>query len=140
VSGLTLPKTLAAGSSTTATVKFAPTTTGAASGSVAFVSNASNSPATVTLSGTGSTATVAHAVDLTWSASTTSTVVGYKVYRGSQSGGPYALLTTSAVSGSTYTDNSVQSGQTYYYAVSAVDASGAESALSNEATAAIPIP
>src|SRR5205814_4879720 len=98
VSGLALPKTVAAGSSTTATVKFAPTTAGAASGSVAFVSNATNSPATVTLSGTGSTSSVAHAVDLAWSASTTSTVVGHHVYSGTQRAGPYALLTASAVS------------------------------------------
>ena len=79
-------------------------------------------------------------MDLSWNVSTTSTVVGYRVYRGTQSGGPYALLSTSTVSATTYTDNTVQSGQTYYYAVTALDGSGAESAFSTEAAAAIPIP
>jgi Abnormal spindle-like microcephaly-assoc'd, ASPM-SPD-2-Hydin len=52
ISGLT-PLTLAAGQSTTFGVKFAPTAAGSVSGSVLVSSNATNSPAMITLSGSG---------------------------------------------------------------------------------------
>src|SRR5579875_715869 len=53
VSGLSLPLILHGGQSVSLLVSFAPTVTGSATGSVSVVSNASNSPATVALSGTG---------------------------------------------------------------------------------------
>jgi fibronectin type 3 domain-containing protein len=37
-----------------------------------------------------------------------------------------------------YTDNTVQSGQTYYYWVTAVDSSGNESSFSSDTSATIP--
>jgi hypothetical protein len=52
-SGLILPATLTAGQSTTLSVIFAPTVAGSVAGSVSVVSNATNSPATITLSGSG---------------------------------------------------------------------------------------
>jgi hypothetical protein len=52
-SGITLPLSLAAGQSTSFSVAFAPTSAGSLSGSVAVVSNATNSPATISVSGTG---------------------------------------------------------------------------------------
>jgi hypothetical protein len=52
-SGITLPLSLAAGQSTSFGVSFAPTSAGSLSGSVSVVSNATNSPATISLSGTG---------------------------------------------------------------------------------------
>ena len=52
-SGITLPLTLAAGQSTSFSVTFAPTSAGSLSGSVTVLSNATNSPATISLSGTG---------------------------------------------------------------------------------------
>jgi hypothetical protein len=52
VSGLSQPQTVAAGQSATLTVTFAPTVPGSATGTLAVVSNATNSPATVSLSGT----------------------------------------------------------------------------------------
>ena len=51
--GLTTPATLAGGSSTTFSVVFTPSSTGSVTGSVSLVSNASNSPAAIALSGTG---------------------------------------------------------------------------------------
>jgi Abnormal spindle-like microcephaly-assoc'd, ASPM-SPD-2-Hydin len=56
VSGLTLPLNLTANQSVTFTATFAPTSAGAASGSLSVVSNASNSPLTIALSGTGTAA------------------------------------------------------------------------------------
>ncbi len=86
------------------------------------------------LTGTGS---VAHSVALNWNASTSAGVTGYKVYRGTTSGGPYSLLTT--VGTTSATDTSVASGQTYYYVVTAVDSAG-ESAYSNQSQAVVPAP
>src|SRR5277367_3572288 len=51
--GLAVPLTLAANQSTTFTAQFAPTTVGAASGSIQITSNASNPTVTVALSGSG---------------------------------------------------------------------------------------
>jgi fibronectin type 3 domain-containing protein len=78
-------------------------------------------------------------VALTWVAST-STVSGYRVYRGTTSGGPYTLISSGLVSVLTYTDSTVQAGATYFYVVTAVDSSGNESAFSNEVPAVVPTP
>jgi hypothetical protein len=57
ISGLTFPLTLAAGQSTNFSVAFAPAASGSVSGSLSLVSNATNSPNALSLSGTGATAT-----------------------------------------------------------------------------------
>jgi fibronectin type 3 domain-containing protein len=137
---LNLPTTIAAGASKNVTINFIPGVSGLASGSVSFVSNATNSPATVSLSGTG-LAPLPHFVDLSWVGSASTGVVGYYVYRSTTSGNGYAKLNPgSAAPSTTYTDSTVQSGVTYYYVVTAVDSTGSESAFSNQSTAAIPIP
>lgn len=122
----------------TATLKvaFAPTTAGNILGSVKITSNATGSPQSVTLSGNGVTS---HSVSLVWSASTSSDVVGYNVYRGTVSG-TYSKITSAPIGSTSYTDTTVQSGQstTYYYVVTAVDSTGVESTNSNQATATIP--
>jgi len=78
-------------------------------------------------------------VALTWNAST-STVVGYNVYRGTLSGGPYVMMNSAPDPGTGYTDSAVQAGQTYYYVVTAIDAQGQESVHSNQAQAVVPTP
>jgi fibronectin type 3 domain-containing protein len=89
------------------------------------------------LSGTGAQQST-HTVGLTWTGST-STVIGYNVYRGTVAGGPYgSKLTTSPVSLTQFTDTGLQSGQTYYYVVTAVDSDSVESVFSNQAAAIIP--
>jgi len=138
MSGLTIPTTLAVGASASFGVQFAPTAAGSVSGSVTVTSNTPNSPTLVALNGTG-TAVVAHSVTLSWVAST-STVVGYNIYRSSVSGGPYALLNSTPNVGLGYTDTAVTAGQTYYYVVTAVDANGVESVVSNEVSVIIPTP
>jgi fibronectin type 3 domain-containing protein len=92
----------------------------------------------VSLSGTGMAA-VAHSVSLTWVAST-STVVGYNVYVGSISGGPYTLLNSTPVAALAYTDSSVVAGQTYFFVVTAVNSNGVESVVSNQVSVVIPTP
>jgi fibronectin type 3 domain-containing protein len=132
--------TIAAGTNKQVTVTYDPSISGPNSGTVSFVSNASNSPASVSLSGTG-VASQPHSVDLSWTGSPSSGVTGYYVYRSMMSGSGYAKLNASTLaSTTTYTDSSVQSGAKYYYVVTAVDGGGNESAYSNEAPAAIPTP
>jgi hypothetical protein len=79
-----------------------------------------------------------HSVSLTWMPSL-SPGVSYNVYRGTVSGGPYMLL-KSGLSTTAYTDANVQSGSTYYYVTTAVDAGGLQSIYSDEAQAVIPMP
>jgi len=78
-------------------------------------------------------------VSLTWTAST-SVVAGYNVYRGTVTGGPFTKLNSTLIPSTTldYTDITILSGQTYIYAVTAVNSSGVESLFSNEATAVVP--
>jgi hypothetical protein len=138
VSGITFPVTVPAGQSVPFTVTFEPQTEGSASGSVSFFSDASNSPTTETLTGTGTQAQ-AHTVSLSWNPSNSNDVVGYNVYRGNKSGGPYnTKLNGAPVSNTSFTDDSVQSGKTYYYVSTAVDTNSQESTYSNQASAVIP--
>jgi hypothetical protein len=136
VSGIAFPTSVSAGQSTKYTVTFTPPAAGSSPGSISFVSNASDASLKQSFSGSG-TQTSQHRVSLTWNPST-STVSGYNLYRGSQSGGPYSRLNSSLLAGTSYNDAGVQSGGTYYYVSTAVDASNTESTFSNEATAAIP--
>jgi hypothetical protein len=136
-SGILGGASIGAGQTATLNVTYIPVL-GGSSGNVSITSNATNSPISISLSGAGTQA-VSHSVGLTWNAST-STVVGYNVYRSTTSGGPYTLITSSLVSGTTYSDTSVSAGVTYYYVVTAVDSSGNESAYSNEASATVPTP
>jgi fibronectin type 3 domain-containing protein len=85
-------------------------------------------------------APIQHTVTLSWAASVSPNIMGYKVYRGSVSGGPYTLVSGSLVGTTAYADSSVSSGQTYYYVTTAVDSSNVQSAYSNEAIAVVPTP
>jgi Abnormal spindle-like microcephaly-assoc'd, ASPM-SPD-2-Hydin len=137
LSGISLPVTLASGNSASFTVRFSPQASGPASANLTFASNASNAPTVESLSGSG-TAPAQHTVTLSWNASTSSNVVGYNIYRGSVSGGPYTKTNSAINSTTTATDTTVVSGQTYYYVVTAVDSSANESSYSNEVQAVIP--
>jgi len=136
VSGLTFPVTIPAGQHVTFTVTFTPQAAGAASGNASFVSNASNSPAVESLSGTGVNPQP-HSVDLSWTASNSPNISSYNVYRGTVSGGPYTKIGSVQGSTTAYTDNNVTNGQTYYYVTTAVS-NGEESGYSNQAQAVIP--
>jgi hypothetical protein len=138
LSGLTFPFTIAAGGSANFTVSFSPSATGLASGTLSFTSNASNFPAAQSLSGTGTTP-LQHSVNLSWNAST-SAVVGYNVYRGTASGGPYSRVNSGLDALTAYTDGTVQAGQTYYYVTTSVDGSNSESTYSNEVKVIVPTP
>ncbi len=135
-SGVSSGQILTPGQSATLNVTFTPSSAGSLPGSVTVGSNATNSPVSVSLSGTG-VQPVSHSVTLTWTAST-STVTGYNVYRSTVSGGPYSKVNSSLVAGTTYTDSTVQASQGYFYVLTSVDASGTESAFSTEVSVTIP--
>src|SRR5437588_1086539 len=137
LSGVSLPFTIAAGKSASFTVKFVPQTSGSASGSLSFKSNATTSTTVEALSGSG-TAGTSHSVALTWSPA--SAVSGYNVYRGTKSGGPYSKINSVLDASASFTDTAVQAGYTYYYVTSAVSGSGLESKYSNQVKAVIPTP
>jgi Abnormal spindle-like microcephaly-assoc'd, ASPM-SPD-2-Hydin len=137
VGGLTLPVTLAAGQSVPFTVSFAPTATAATSANISFVTSTSTS-FVETASGSGGTNQ--HIVDLSWNASTSTSVMGYNVYRGGAATGPFSKINPSLNTSMNYSDSTVQSGQTYYYVTTAVDSAGMESSYSNQVQAVVPFP
>lgn len=122
--------------STSFSVLFAPSASGPAIGSVMVSSNATNSPSTIALAGTG-VLPVSHSVALSWAPGPTG-IVGYNTYVGSASGGPYSRLTSAPLQSTSFVDTSAQSGQTYYYVVTALDATNQESAYSTEVSATLP--
>ncbi|MGH9503190.1 MAG: DUF4082 domain-containing protein [Terriglobales bacterium] len=102
----------------------------------------------IVLNGGGITKTVAvslqvtsppiqHSVALSWQANTNPHVVSYRLYRSTLSGLSYSL-SASAIGRPIFIDQTVQSGATYYYVVTAIDDQGQESAYSNQAVATIP--
>jgi len=137
LTGLTLPVTIAGGQSVPFTVTFAPSVAGTASGRISFISSGSTL-ASETVSGTGGT--IQHTIDLSWNASTSTSVVGYNVYRSSASGGPFSKVNPSVNPSMNYSDSTVQSGQTYYYVTTAVESNGLESSYSNQVKAVVPSP
>ena len=127
--------TLTPSQSITLTVQYSPTTTASTTGTLAIASNANGAPSSIPISGNGVTQ-AQHTVLLSWNASTAAT--GYNVYRSATSGSGYARVNSGLDGSLTYSDASVQTGQTYFYVTTAVDASGQESAYSSEVSAVIP--
>jgi chitin-binding protein len=112
--------------SATANRVFARNTTGIVSAFLQIV------PADVPAAPTGLAATPGNSqVQLTWNASTGAT--SYNVKRSLTNGGPYANVAT-GVTATAFTDAGLTNGTTYYYVVTAVNASG-ESPVSSQASA-----
>lgn len=64
----------------------------------------------------------------------------YSVYRSTTAGGPYGTAIVTGLSTSAHTDTTVSTGSTYYYVVTASDATPSESATSVEKSIAVLIP
>jgi len=126
LNGASFPVTIAAGHSISFNVAFTPQSSGTVSGSLAFASTASNSGTTESLTGVG-TATQ-YSVNLSWNPS--SDVTGYNLYRSTAANGKFLKINSSVNPNTAYTDTTVVSGQTYYYAATSVSSSGQESSLS----------
>jgi cellulose 1,4-beta-cellobiosidase len=82
-------------------------------------------------------ASITGLIAVAWKPSTSPGVTQNRIYRSTVSGGPYALIGTVAAGSAypTYNDRTVVAGTTYYYVVTAVNSSGAESGYSNQASA-----
>jgi hypothetical protein len=136
--GGSFPATLNPTQVLTLQLQFEPTTAGAATGQLTINSNSTTGgTAVVTLTGTGTS--VAHEVDLSWNAPTSSPdpVSGYNIYRSTGSGS-FVRMNSSPDSSITYVDSAIVSGATYSYVVKSVDSSGVESVASNQITLTIP--
>ena len=118
--GDTCGTSLAPSANCTIAVTFMPCVIGPETALLSISDNASGSPQTVNLSGT------TEEWVLSWSPSPTPGIIGYNVYRGTTAGGPYPkLLNSRPVKGTTYTDQTAQATNRYYYVVTAVAADGA---------------
>jgi hypothetical protein len=106
------------------------------SSAVAVTAQSSAYPSSSASASVSITQPVSHSVSLSWT--TSSSVAGYNIYRGTQVSGPFTRINPSLETATVYTDSSVSSGQTYYYATTAVNSSGVESGYSNVAQATIP--
>lgn len=126
---------VAPGSLCTIQLFFTPTAVGTRNGSLTIFDNSASGSHSISLSGTGVNK---HTVSLSWTAST-SPVMGYFVYRATQSGGPYTELNPTPQLQTAYTD-SLPGGATFYYVVTAVDANMVESVVPPELVATIPAP
>ena len=79
-----------------------------------------------------------NAIELTWTASTDSTLKGYNVYSSSSLNGTYKLLRSAPVTSTSYTDSAAVTGVTTYYHVTAIDSvSGLESNAASASGVAI---
>jgi hypothetical protein len=143
--------TLVPGQTSTVIVKFDPSKSGSASGTVTVASNAPGPSAKILVSGSGSSSgsgsvgsqtdvSAQHTVTLRWDQSSTSTVVGYCVYRALVAVGPFSKLNSASATSTNFTDTTVAEGLTYYYVVTAVDSEHVESAFSNQVAVTIPQP
>jgi hypothetical protein len=136
LAGVTSKVDLAPDQSAILTVEFDPKTTGSLPGTVTISSNA-GSPLVIQLSGSGTQKSQQPSVALNWDKSAAQ-VVGYFIYRSSKSSGPYAKLNSHANPDTSYTDNSVSSGQMYFYVVTAVNSENIESAYSEPVSVTVP--
>jgi hypothetical protein len=132
VGGLSLPVTIPAGQSVPFTITFSPMVSGTVNATLTLTSNANPATTTEGLTGSG-TAAATHSVGLSWSASTSSGILGYNIYRApyTTSCGAYAKVNPALNTGTLYTDTTVANGNNYCYATTAVDSSSRESSYSN---------
>ena len=139
VSGVSFPLVLNLGQPATLQVVFNPTSAGTSTGALTIVTTALTNPNTVvTLSGTG--VAIAYEVNLTWDApnSLDDPISGYDVFRSGDGGNTYQPVTSSTLTETSYSDTSVQDGQSYVYMVESMDSSGVLSPPSNLVKVTIP--
>ena len=79
-----------------------------------------------------------HVVNLSWTASTSQNIAGYNVYRGADGVNWQRVNSGGLVASTLYSDSTVSNATTYYYAATAVNISGVESAKSTALEVKIP--
>ena len=135
--GLSLPVTIPAGHSVPFTITFIPRDNSSSSTILSFVSDAKNSPTEQAM-----TVRVVRPaqpkVQLSWKGSTSKHIVGYNVYRGNHSGGPYKKVNVALDPNTGFTDLTVTAGKKYYYVATAVNSRKRESHYSKQIQVVIP--
>jgi len=134
--GVSTGQIITPGQSAALTATFAPAAAVSDTGSISVASNATNSPDSISLSGTGVPAPKPY-VNMSWSPSN-SAVIGYNAYSSEQTGGPYTEMNSAPVAATVYNDTAVQAGITYYFVVTAVNSNNVESVNSGEASVQVP--
>jgi trimeric autotransporter adhesin len=130
----TCGSSLATGATCMIGIAFTPSTPGQRTATLSVTDTASGGPQTASLTGTGISDVI-----LSWSASTSSGIVGYNVYRGTTSGGEGSTpLNSTPITGTTYVDANVTPGRTYYHFLKSVASDGELSAPSSETEATVP--
>jgi len=137
VGGLSLPFTIPAGHSVPFTVTFVPRDSSTSSAIISFGSDAKNSSAEQAVT-VRMLATDQHKVQLSWKASTSKHILGYNIYRGNRSGGPYEKINGVLDPNLKFTDLTVASGHKYYYVATAVNWKKRESIHSKQIQVVIP--
>ena len=133
---LSLPFTIPAGHSVPFTVTFVPRDSGTSSAIISFGSDAENSaeqdvPVRMVVA-------AQHKVQLSWKASTSKHILGYNVYRGNRSGGPYQKINGALDPNTKFMDLTVAAGHKYYYVATAVNWRRRESVHSKQIQVVIP--
>jgi fibronectin type 3 domain-containing protein len=92
-----------------------------------------SSSTTETPMGPGTTPQSTHAVNLSWTASTSSDVSGYNIYRATyiDSCGSFLKINSTLNTSTLYTDSEVIDGTSYCYAATTVNTRNEESSYSN---------
>jgi hypothetical protein len=134
LSGLTLQP----GQSDSVVVVFKPIANGSVSGAVSLITGLTTTSVALSGSGVPPSSSSSHAVDLSWTASTSTGVAGYYVERGTTSGGPYQILNSSPETGTSYVDSTVLDGKEYFYVIISVGKTGEESKPSTQVNATVP--
>ncbi len=84
------------------------------------------------------TAPTGEAATLSWDAGRGSDPAGYKIYQATAPGAYGAPIAAVPVNVTDYTVRGLESGTTYFFTVTAYNADGVESSLSNEVSKTIP--
>ena len=134
-SGIGSGVTLNAGQNVILTISFAPSASGQATGAVSLTSSTSSAPISIPLTGNG--IVPAHTAALNWDPSTSS-VVGYNIYRNSVVDGSWVKVNSVPVPVTSYSDWDVRSGVFYFYSVKAVSTTNVESSFSIATMASVP--
>jgi len=132
--------TLAASSNCPITVTCTPTVAGIRSANLVVTDNSNNVPGSTQSAPLACTGL--HDVIVSWTASPTSGVVGYYIFRGLASNAEASTPVNSLpLNATSYVDTNVTAGIKYFYYITAVASDGfTQSAPSNEASATVPTP
>jgi fibronectin type 3 domain-containing protein len=80
---------------------------------------------------------LSNTLGITWLAPSVSGAAGYRILRGTISGGPYELV--GEATGTAFSDVMLERDQRYYYVTQAYDASGIRSVYSAETGGVLPL-